>query len=181
MAMTGQYYRAWYIQSIHNSRIPTLQVILNKFLLPFYWKIIGYILTLAGILCTYFRFGLGIKPAFLEMKVFAIYSSIFETHYFSAVYNNISEEICGILLLTGLILLTFSREKSECEEFWLIRYRSMFLAVFMNAGLLTISFLFVFGWGFLVIMTMNLFSLLVIYNILFHISIYRSYRSSKRL
>jgi hypothetical protein len=153
---------------------------LKKLLLPFYCKVTGYILTFAGIVFSYLRFGLGIKPAFLEMKVFAIYSSIFETRYFSLVYNNISEEICSILLLAGLFLLTFSREKNEREEFWSIRCKSMFLAVYIDAVLLMISFLFIFGLGFLAIMTMHLFSLLLIYNIIYLISLYRFCRSSKR-
>jgi len=153
-------------------------VILKKLLLPSYCKIIGYILTITGIFCSYVRFGLGIKPAFLEVKVFAIYSSIFQARYFSPVYNNISEEICGVLLLSGLFLMTFSRERQEQNSLWRLRYRSMFLAVFINTLLLLFATLFFFGLGFLVMMTLHLFSLLLIYNIIFFIARIRSKRST---
>ena len=77
-------------------------------LLPRFFRFIGIFLTLAGIVLTILRFWAGIKPDFLEMKVFVIYSAYLETHEFSLITNNISEEICGIVLLLGLFFLAFS-------------------------------------------------------------------------
>jgi hypothetical protein len=146
---------------------------MRQLLLPYSFKKAGYLLAIFGLISSYVRFGLGIKPDFLEIKTFAIYSSIFKTVWFSIVNNNISEEICAILLLSGLLMTAFSREKNEQDGYDAIRTRSIFLSVYLSYLLLFISILFVYGIGFLTILSANMFSLLVIYILLSRYFFYR--------
>jgi hypothetical protein len=136
------------------------------------------IMTLGGIVAGFLRFGIGIKPDFLEIKVFAIYSIYFKTKYFSIIGNNISEEIAGILLLTGLFFISFAREKNETSNLWPLRIKALLIAIYINTTLLFLSFIFVFGLGFFFLLSVNLFSLFIIYNLFFRYFIYRYHKSS---
>jgi len=145
---------------------------LKRFFLPYAWQKIGWIMALSGVIALFIRFGLGVKPGFLDIKVFAIYSSIFESQYFTLVGNNVSEEIGLLLLLAGLFLISFSFEKNENEHVWKIRLKAIFIAIMLNCILLFAATLFVFGWGFLAVMSANLFSVLVFYNFIFRYLIF---------
>jgi len=141
----------------------------SKILLPGYFRYIGIFLTLAGIVMSVIRFGYGIKPEFLECKVFVVYAAYLQTSEFRVITNNISEEICGITLILGLFFLAFSRFKIETEEIWAIRTKSFIYSLYSLTALLVFCLIFIYGWGFLMVMTANLFLYLLIYNIWFYI------------
>jgi len=65
---------------------------------------------------TVIRFGYGIKPEFLEVKVFVVYAAYLQTSEFRTITNNISEEICGITLILGMFFLAFAKLRNESEE-----------------------------------------------------------------
>lgn len=143
-------------------------------LFPRFFRFIGIFLTFVGIIFTILRFWVGIKPDFLEMKVFVIYSSYLETHEFALITNNISEEICGIVLLLGLFFLAFSKMRAESEEIWSMRTRAFVYSFYTNTIFLILAFIFIYGWGFLMVMTLNLVLFLLLYNIFFYSLFLRS-------
>ena len=143
-------------------------------LLPRFFRFIGIILTFAGIVMTILRFWVGIKPDFLEMKVFVLYSAYLETHEFALITNNISEEICGIVLLLGLFFMAFSKMRTESDEIWNIRTRALIWSFYTNTIFLIFCFILIYGWGFLMVMTLNLVLYLVLYNIFFYFLFLRS-------
>ena len=122
---------------------------------------------MAGVIAGFLRFIERIKPGFLDVKVFAIYSVYFDTKYFSFIGNNISEEIVGLLLFTGLFLLSFSREKQEFAGLWVVRVQAFIKAFYINAILIVLAFIFVYGLGFVFILILNLFSFFIFYYPLF--------------
>ncbi|MEI7490721.1 MAG: hypothetical protein WCK92_04920 [Bacteroidota bacterium] len=148
----------------------------SKILLPRYFRYIGIILTIAGLVFTVIRFGYGIKPEFLEAKVFVVYASYLQTSEFRVITNNISEEICGTTLLLGLFFLAFSRFKNETEKIWALRTRSFVYSMYAHSAILLFCLLFIYGWGFLMVMTANLFFFLMLYNVWFYILLYRASR-----
>ena len=148
------------------------------YLLPKSFSYAGWLFVILGIVSAVFRFHYGIKPEFLKIKVFAIYSSFLQSKYFSFITNNYSEEITGLLVLTGLLFIAFSKEKNDNEEIMLLRFRSLFLSVYINSMLLILSLLFVFGLGFVDVLVLNIFSLLVIYIIVFRYSLFKLNKSS---
>jgi hypothetical protein len=145
----------------------------GKLLLPSGFRIAGFVLAMTGVIAGYLRFGAGIKPNFLDVKVFAIYSVYFETKHFSIIGNNISEEISGVLILTGLFFFSFAREKNEDSALWIFRFKALILSVYINTVLLLISVIFIYGLGFIYILSINLFSLLIFYNLIFRYFLYR--------
>lgn len=145
----------------------------NIYLLPNKLRIVGWLLLFVGIIFTAFRFYFGLKPEFLEIKVFAIYSSFLQKKYFSFITNNISEEICGLSILIGLFFLAFSKEKNENMNTLEIRIHSLFYANFLNVILLGLSFLFIFGLGFVHILILNIFLFLILFIIIFQYNLYQ--------
>ena len=141
---------------------------------------IGYVLAAAGFIFAYLRFGMGFKPDFLKFKVFAFYSTYFDTKYFRFIDNNFSEEICGILIVAGLFLIAFSRERKELDHFWYFRVKSFILAGWISVSLIIFSFLFIYGIAFLNLLSILIFMPLLIYIIIFKIFILNERISSRK-
>ena len=144
----------------------------GKYLLPHYWQKAGWALFLLGVIALYLRFGLGIKPDWLLVKVFTFYSSIMETRYFTVTTNNISEEIGILLTGLGLFLIALSKEKDENKIIWELRAKSFIISVYINAAVFLFFVVFIFGWGFLAYMAINLFLWLFTYILVFRYLIY---------
>lgn len=146
-------------------------------LLPHRCRKAGWILFIPGLILSILRFYYGIKPTFLEMKVFAIYSSFLVTNKFKFITNNMAEEIAGLLVITGLFLISLSKEKNDKEDLigqnnlMMIRLRSLIQAMFVNYILIFLSILFIFGFGFITVLILNLISLLIFYIIIFKINL----------
>lgn len=149
---------------------------MSKLLLPRYFRYIGLFLTIAGISMSVVRFGFGIKPNFLEAKVFVVYAAYLQTSEFRFITNNISEEICGLTLMAGLFFLAFSKFRYETEEIWNIRLKAFVYSFYTLTALLVFCLLFIYGWGFLIVMTANLFLFLFLFNVWFYTLYLRSSR-----
>ncbi|AFH49449.1 Hypothetical protein IALB_1742 [Ignavibacterium album JCM 16511] len=145
-----------------------------KIFLPHKFKFVGLILFLLGIVSAYLRFSLGIKPTFLTIPVFSVYSSFLETKTFQFITNNISEEIVTLLLLIGLLLLNFSKEKTEIELTDKLRLKALISSIFVNTLLMIFCTLFIFGFAFVNVLMINLFSQLLLYQIIFRFLIFRN-------
>lgn len=113
---------------------------------------------------------LGFEPEFLNTKVFCIHSSfIFQTtNRFSIINDKITNEIAGILIIVGLLIISFTKEKVEDEYLNLIRLKSLVLATYLNYVFLVFGLIFFYGFSFLNIMVYNMFTLLIFFNIIFY-------------
>ena len=138
-----------------------------KLFLPNKLRIYGWMILLFGIILGVSRFYFGVKPEFLNIKVFAVYSKYFETNYFKVIENHVSEELTALLILVGLFILSFTNEKIENDSVSAIRYKSFIFTFYINTVLIALSFLFVYGFGFINILVINVFSPFIIYIILF--------------
>ena len=136
-------------------------------LLPKVFKTIGSILLIPGIILYIIRFPLGRSIKFLNMKVFAIYSQYLDSKYFVWIEHNITQELCGVFLLTGLMFIAFSREKNENEIIRAIRSRSFILSFYINCSFLIAALLFTYGIAFLEMIMFNMISALLLYVVIF--------------
>jgi hypothetical protein len=134
--------------------------------LPNKLRIFGWVILLFGIILGVSRFYFGVKPEFLNIKVFAVYSKYFETNYFKVIENHVSEELTALLMLVGLFIISFTKEKIENDSVSAIRYKSLIFTFYINTVLIALSFLFVYGFGFINILVINVFSPFIIYIIL---------------
>ncbi|MBK6963010.1 MAG: hypothetical protein IPH20_03520 [Bacteroidales bacterium] len=139
---------------------------MNGLLLPYYWKIAGRILALAGIVMLVLYLVFDFR---FTMPVFAIVSSFLETRIFVTFRTNFADELILILLISGFGLMVFSKEKEESENLNSLREKAMFKATILNNILLLCTVLFVYGSGFLAILVLNMISLLIFYLIFFYV------------
>lgn len=137
-----------------------------KLFVPNNIRIYGWVILLFGLILGVIRFYFGVKPEFLNIKVFAVYSKYFETNYFKVIENHVSEELTALLILVGLFVISFTKEKIENESVSVIRYKSFILTFYINTLIIVLSFLFVYGFGFINILVINVFSPFIIYIIL---------------
>lgn len=137
-----------------------------KLFVPNNIRIYGWVILLFGLILGVIRFYFGVKPEFLNIKVFAVYSKYFETNYFKVIENHVSEELTALLILVGLFVISFTKEKIENESVSAIRYKSFILTFYINTLIIVLSFLFVYGFGFINILVINVFSPFIIYFIL---------------
>lgn len=136
-------------------------------LLPNKLRIAGWFFLLPGIALGITRFYFGIKPEIFNIKVFAVYSKYFETNYFKVIPNHFSEETTALLILIGLFLFAFTKEKVEDDRVSVLRLKSLLLTFYINTFLVIFSFVFIYGIVFINIIVINIFSPLIIYIILF--------------
>lgn len=137
---------------------------------PWAWLllILGII---GGILVTAFEF----EPEIFDVKVLSIYHTDgFLSHnkgLFKWVEQNIFDDICGILIIVGGLLAGFSKEKIEDEFIMQLRLSSLALSVYVNYGVLLLAFLLVHGLDFFTVMIYNMFTLLLIFIVVFQIKL----------
>jgi hypothetical protein len=140
---------------------------MQRYLLPYRWKFAGIALTGAGILSAIFYVFFDFR---FKLPVFAVYSSFLETKFFSTFQTNFSEELILLLLISGFSLIVFSREKTESEIPDSLRLKAFMKAMLFNNIFLLFSVLFVYGSGFVAVLIGNVFSLTIIYLLLFYLS-----------
>jgi hypothetical protein len=142
----------------------------TNYLFPNQFKKIGWLLFIPGIII-----GLSIliyqsELSFFDIKVFSIVNQkIFEgTTFFSTLKNNILDEIAGILLIIGALLIAFSKEKSEDEFIAKIRLESLVWATYINYAILILAIIIVYDMTFLWVLIFNMFTLLIFFVIRFN-------------
>lgn len=138
-------------------------------LFPNWCRWLGFLILMSGILAAFVFYVMDLKPAFLDIKVFAVFSYYFDKKYFSIIKNDISEEIVIILMLVGLFLVSFSKLRNESDVSVLLRIKAILLSVYINTLFLLLSAVFFYGLGFMAITVVNCFSLLLINVIIFRI------------
>lgn len=144
---------------------------MKDFLLPHYYKIIGGIMLLIGIVLAilYLKFDIN-----FTIPVFALVSIFLETKYFVLTKTNSMDEIIMILLLLGLVLLVFSKEKYEKEFFTVLREKALAKACIVNSFFTLFSIIFIYGGGFIGVLIFNLYSVFIFYILFFYLSLKKS-------
>jgi hypothetical protein len=152
----------------------------TRFLFPNQFKRIGWILFVPSLVAGIIIYFLNIQLPFLNTKVFAIYDPGFfsEKTVMGVIENNISDEILGILIIVGALLVACSKEKNEDEYIAKIRLESLLWATYVNYGLLLAAIVFVYGGGFYSVIIFNMFTLLIIFLIRFNYILYKNSRLS---
>ncbi len=148
----------------------------TRFLFPNVVKKIGWFIFIPAVIAGVYYLFDGTELAFLDARVFAIYDDeiMGETIYFKMTDNNLTDEILGILLLIGSVLVAFSKEKDEDEFIMKIRLESLLWATFVNVGFLLFCLMFIYGMMFFTVMMLNMYSLLILFIIRFNIIMYRT-------
>jgi len=140
-----------------------------SYLLPRSFRFVGFIFTIAGTILGIMRFYFGFKPDMLDQKVFALYSVYLKTRTMKVESNQLIEEIVGVLLILGLFMIAFAREKNETPQVNAIRLKAFFISFYINTAFLIASISFTFGLSFIYMSILNLVLPLSLYVIVFQI------------
>jgi len=146
---------------------------LSKYLLPNGLRSLGIIFITTGILLLILKYQFNYKPDFLNLKVFALYSFYIEAKTFTMITHQMIADIAGIFLVTGLFIVSFTKEKNESEVLDLLRLKAFILTAYVNLFYLLSSILFFFGFGFVGALTLYMVVWLVVYLLIFRVLLYR--------
>jgi disulfide bond formation protein DsbB len=92
--------------------------------------------------------------------------------------TNFTDELATIGLIVSLILVAFSKEKIEDEAIQFFRLEALQWAVYANYLVLVLAVLFCYGGLFFTVMTINLFTVLIIFIARFRFVLYQSNKSN---
>lgn len=140
-------------------------------LLPHKFKKLGWFLLIPGIIL----FIAVPEIGWLDARVPALINGeLFEkAQFFTWVSTNMTFTLYGILILTGALLVCFSREKIEDEYIGELRLSALLWAVFLHSVLLLLAFLLVYGAAFWFVLLFNMFTPLLLFILRFHYLLYR--------
>lgn len=117
----------------------------------------------------------------IKGKVFAIvadYGILGKNNgWFSWIEDSITDEILFILLIVSGLVYAFSKEKTEDEMVSKIRLDSLVWATYFNYIVILLCYMFVYGFAFLNVMMIALFSHLLFFIIRFRWMMYRQNKS----
>lgn len=151
-----------------------------NYLFPHRYKKIGWAVLIPSIL-----FGLAIllydyEPAFFDARVFTLWDGGYfeKSKVFTLTTNNILDELIGVLIIIGSLLVAFSKENLEDEFLTKIRLESLVWATYINYTVLLIGLILVYGIGFFWVMIFNMFTILLIFIIRFNWEVYKINRTA---
>lgn len=147
---------------------------MKNMLLPYRWKLVGWLLVLSGIVLAILYFWFEIR---FTMPVFAVFSSYLENKFFVTFTTNVTDDLILLLLISGFGFVVFSKEKTESENLDLIRTKALAKASIANIVFLLLAVLFIYGNGFIAIMVLNLFSFSLFYLFFFYFQIHNKSNS----
>lgn len=142
-------------------------------LLPRRFRPGGHALVVAGVTLATMRFHFGIKLAWLEVPVFAVRSVYLQNQSMRMIRNNLTEELAGLLLLAGLVLVAFSREEREDTGVRERRYRALLQASYLSVSMVALGLLFFYGIAYGVLLMALPFVQLGAFVVLFRVAQWR--------
>ncbi len=154
----------------------------SRFLLPNRFKFIGWLVAIPAFILMLFVLHGDFAFDFLsfsrgdtgDMQI------LFDSPtLFSIRTNNFTDELGGILLITGLLLIAFSKEKDEDERIATLRLESLLWAVLINSFLLILAMIFLYNGLFLQVMSYNICTTLILFVIRFNVKLYADRRTAK--
>ena len=91
--------------------------------------------------------------------------------------NAVLDELFTVLIITFGIIHSFSKEKIEDELIIKIRSDAMMWAFYFNYIIVLVSTLILFDTYYLKFMVINIFSLIIFFNLRYHYKLRKHYRS----
>ncbi|MFV0469152.1 MAG: hypothetical protein ACK5MK_09535 [Dysgonomonas sp.] len=153
----------------------------TKFLFPHKCKWIGCIIVLIGLSFGYIMNNCLNHPIDVKMP-FIFGANLFsENSWKISFYEKIDVTltITTLLLIIGGLMIAFSRERVEDEFIARLRLNSLLWAVFVNYLFLILTTIFVYGINFLEILYYNMFTVLIIFIVVFNLLLFKYSRKDR--
>jgi hypothetical protein len=137
----------------------------TRLLFPYRFRLIGWLIfvpfALLGLAYLYADFQLDWLVIPRLNKLTRIVTSMSETNLTEV--QNLTDEVAGIGVIAGLLLIAFSKEKTEDEMSTVLRLEALQWSVYANYLVLTVAILLVYGEPFFNVMIYNMFTLLLVF------------------
>ena len=114
------------------------------------------------------------------VNVFSIFSYEWigsERTGFGWIENGLGDEIFTLLIIVSGIVNSFSKEKIEDELISRIRLESLSLSLFISFGLIIISTFLVYNINYMYVLVLNLFLIILLFNLIFKFRLFKHYNS----
>jgi hypothetical protein len=149
------------------------KIMKTRFLLPARCKPIGLILAIPAfiLMISYLHFGFTFK--------FLNYNTISKSGFIIS-NDNFTDEIGGVVLIIGLLMVAFAKEKEEDERITKLRLESLVWAVYVNSFFLILAILFFYNEQFLQIMAYNICTPLILFIARFNLVMARERNHLKK-
>lgn len=148
-----------------------------KYLLSNKFKKPGWILFTLGIVFGVIHAFNDFESNFITVKVISLFHNdiIFSENngWVSIIEDSIVDEILSIMIITGGLLVGFSKEKIEDEFISKVRLSSLKWAILLNYGILLFATIFLYHTNFMSVMIYNMFTPLVIFILRFNYIVYK--------
>jgi hypothetical protein len=141
-------------------------------LLPHVYQRLGAVLFLPFLLLGIATQGWGYEIPWLNLN-FGISGKIIDFNT-----NNLTDELAAVGVILCMMMMTFSKERTEDEAIQFFRLASLQWAVIVNYLVLVVCILFVYGMGFFTVMIYNMFTTLIIFNIRFRFVLFQHNKMS---
>lgn len=152
----------------------------TKFLLPHRARIWGWVITLPALVLMLLYLQTGFTFSFLDYAAPDTRHIDFDNGFLATIqFNNFTDELGSILLIIGLLLVAFSKEKDEDERISQIRLESLLWATLVNALLIIGCIILFYNQLFLKIMAYNICSTLLFFIARFNLVLYGERRKIK--
>lgn len=151
---------------------PNNRIMHTKFLLPHRAKIWGWVIAIPALAIMVMYLNFDYEFPFLD------YTGKKDPHLFdkgwlfNIEFNNFTDEIGGILLIIGLLLIALSKEKDEDERIRQLRLESLLWATLVNSIMMAVAIILFYNDLFLKVMAYNVCSTLILFIIRFNLIVY---------
>ncbi len=148
----------------------------TKWLFPHRYRLIGWIIfvpsAILGLASLYANFNIRwlVVELLNESRTIELGNSI--THLVDI--QNLTDEIAAVGIIAGLLLIAFSKEKTEDEMISQLRLEALQWSVYANYLILAIAILTVYDTAFFNVMIYNMFTVLLVFIIRFRWLLYRN-------
>ena len=140
----------------------------TKLLLPYQYKWIGAAIFVPAFILGFAYLFFDFEIGFLTVNMKGWMMIFDKDDLFRTSGNNLTDEIALTFTVIGLLLIAFSRERTEDEFIQKIRLESFQWAVLVSYILLIACTWLIYGSSFFIAMVANLLAVLIIFNIRFH-------------
>ncbi|MBC7569480.1 MAG: hypothetical protein H7319_07090 [Spirosoma sp.] len=140
----------------------------TNLLFPHRYRLIGWLIFIPSAL-------LGLATMYLDYAVKWLSVGPMTTiSLFQSSPNNLTNELAGVGVIIGLMLIAFSREEIEDEMTNQLRLEALQWSVYLNYLILLLAILLVYDGDFFSVMVYNMFTMLLVFIARFRWLIYRT-------
>ncbi len=143
---------------------------MNKYLLPYRYRVVGLVLLFIGTIVVIAKSLFNLNFDFLNVSVFALVTdNLVGLQFFKIEQQNLVYHLITIILILGATLLATTKETEELPHFNELRAESITLTFHIMLGILTFSFLFIYGFVLLYLLIFFMFLPQILYFVIFQI------------